>query len=83
MIADILLITNANNKKAHMIPIQFKLTSAQFEAFEKLRGDESKAAFLRRLLAQEANQRGIVFPEDTPSNDISKAQAKRWAKGDE
>lgn len=63
-----------------MKPIQIKLTPAQFEVFEQLRGKRDKSTFLRSLLSQEAERRGIVFPDDTPSNDLSKARLKRWPK---
>jgi hypothetical protein len=65
-----------------LTPIQIKLTEGQHAVFEALRikTGEKKTAFLRRLLTQEAENHGLIFPQDVPSNDIKNARAKRWPK---
>lgn len=67
-----------------LTPVQIKLTEGQYSVFETMREKtgENKATLLRRLLKQEAEKHGLVFPQDVPSNDIKKARAKRWPKND-
>jgi hypothetical protein len=61
---------------------QVKLTSAQDSTLNALLSikNETYAELTRRLLKMEAETHGLDFPDDTPSNDISKAQAARWPK---
>lgn len=63
-----------------MKPRQIKLTPAQNAVLENILviTGEKYAALTRRLLKMEAEMHGLDFPDDTPSNDISKAQAARW-----
>lgn len=63
-----------------MHPRQIKLTPAQDAVLSQILGKtgETYSNFLRRLLVNEASTHGMTFPQDTPSNDISHARAKRW-----
>lgn len=68
----------------NLTPVQVRLTVAQHAIFETIREKtgEKKAAFLRRLLTEEAEKHGLIFPQEVPSNDIKNARAKRWPKTD-
>lgn len=79
-------IRNARDEASKkMKPRQIKLTPAQNAVLENILAitDETYAALIRRLLASEASAHNLTFPQDTPSNDLEKARAKRWAKSDE
>lgn len=67
-----------------MIPVQIKLTPGQHAILEEIcqRTGEKKAELLRRLLAKEAEVYNLVFPDDTPSNDLSIARAARKKKSE-
>lgn len=70
--------------KETLTPIQILLTEGQHAVFEAMRikTGEKKSAFLRRLLTQESEKHGLVFPQNVPSNDLKNIRAKRWPKKD-
>lgn len=67
-----------------MIPVQIKLTPGQHKILDEIcqKTGETKAALLRRLITKEAELHSLVFPDDTPSNDLSIARAARKKKSD-
>lgn len=82
MNTDILYILIGGDMANRTIPRQIRLTEGQDNVLSALlsKTGESYAEFTRRLISREAAENSLIFPQDTPSNDISKAREKRWKK---
>lgn len=44
------------------------LTDAQYKSLSNLAAEEGIAAYLRRLVAEDAERRGSTFPDDLPGH---------------